>query len=115
MARLLACETCPVYINKEGAHTSLARRSAPEKQCASADSRFIWPCHRPGELGGELRAACGELTAQTRPAPWFATKHPGLRGETLRSTRGQQVVVLRNTGLKRGTRLGGRGRHGSTQ
>jgi len=105
MARLLACETCPVYFNKEDAHTSLARRSAPEKQCASENPRFTWPCHRPGELGGELRAARGELTAQTQPAPWFTTKHPGLRGETLRSTRGQQVVVLRNTGLKRGTRL----------
>ena len=35
--------------------------------------------------------------------------------ETLLSTRGKEVVVLKNTGGKRGTRLGGRGRRGSTQ
>jgi hypothetical protein len=35
--------------------------------------------------------------------------------ETLLSTRGQSVVVLKNTGGKHGTRLGGRGRRGSTQ
>jgi hypothetical protein len=85
------------------------------KRCASAGPRFTWPCHRPGELCGEPRAACDSLTAQTRPAPIFAAKHPGPRGETLRSTRGQRVVVLKNTGRKHGTRLGGRGRHGSTQ
>jgi hypothetical protein len=108
-------ETCPVNTDKGRAYTSLARHSALVKRCASAGPRFTWPCHRPGELCGEPRAACDSLTAQTRPAPIFAAKHPGPRGETLRSTRGQRVVVLKNTGRKHGTRLGGRGRHGSTQ
>ena len=108
-------ETCPVNTDKGRAYTSLARHSALVKRCASAGPRFTWPCHRPGELGGEPRAARDSLTAQTRPAPWFATRHPGSRGDTLRSTRGQQVAVLKNTGRKHGTRLGGRGRHGSTQ
>ena len=45
----------------------------------------------------------------------FEAKHPGHRMETLLSTRGKEVVVLKNTGGKRGTRLGGRGRRGSTQ
>ena len=108
-------ETCPVYIDKGRADTSLARHCALVKRCASAGPRFTWPCHRPGELCGEPRAACDSLTAQTRPAPIFAAKHPGPRGETLRSTRGQRVVVLKNTGRKHGTRLGGRGRDGSTQ
>jgi hypothetical protein len=104
-----------VNTDKGRAYTSLARHSALVKRCASAGPRFTWPCHRPGELGGEPRAARDSLTAQTRPAPIFAAKHPGPRGETLRSTRGQQVVVLKNTGRKHGTRLGGRGRDGSTQ
>ena len=108
-------DMCPVDTDKGRTHTSFARRSPSDTQCASAGPRSTRPCHRPGELCGEPRAACDSLTAQTRPAPIFAAKHPGPRGETLRSTRGQRVVVLKNTGRKHGTRLGGRGRHGSTQ
>ena len=57
----------------------------------------------------------GSLTRIRDTHLWFAAKHPGPRSETLRSTRGQSVEVLKNTGGKRGTRLGSRGQRGSTQ
>ena len=81
MARLLACETCPVYINKEGAHTSLARRSAPEKQCASADSRFI-----SGPATDLVSSAvnCGPLAARAYCADATSTL---VRDQTPRSPR----------------------------
>ena len=74
-------DMCPVDTDKGRTHTSFARRSPSDTQCASAGPRSTRPCHRPGELGGELRAARDSLTAQTRPAPW-------VRGQTPRSPHG---------------------------
>ena len=63
-------DMCPVDTDKGRTHTSFARRSPSDTQCASAGPRSTRPCHRPGELGGELRAAQHSLTARTRLAPW---------------------------------------------
>ena len=73
------CDTCPIMIDNARAYTSLARRSPPDKRCASAGPRSTWPCDRPGELCGEPRAAAGSLTRIRDKHLGFAAKHPGPR------------------------------------
>ena len=59
-------DMCPVDTDKGRTHTSFARRSPSDTQCASAGPRSTRPCHRPGELCGEPRAACDSLTLRRR-------------------------------------------------
>jgi hypothetical protein len=116
MARLLARETCARWTPIRGARTHLSRGAV--HPIRSAHRQVPGP-HGPVTDLVSSAVNCGPLATRLLRRRdqhlGFEAKHPGHRMETLLSTRGKEVVVLKNTGGKRGTRLGGRGRRGSTQ